>query len=225
MAEDLFARSEQYDAMLAQGLRLAGEEKAFFSAGRLDSLFACLPPGWLPGRILDYGCGIGDTAAALAARVPDAEVIGVDPALPAIQLASARHPAVRFEPLDRLPVLGEFDLCYVNGVLHHIAAARRGAALAALFAALASGGWLALFENNAWNPGAWLVMARIPFDRGLRPLSPWSTRRLVAAAGFSTPLLRSLFYFPRALSRLRNLEGGLGRLPLGAQFQLLARRP
>ena len=225
MGEDLFARSDEYDAMLAAGIRLSGEEKPFFIAGRLASLFRSLPAGWSPRRILDFGCGTGDTAAALVARVPGAEVVGVDVSAPALALARASHPAARFADLAELPALGAFDLCYVNGVLHHVEPAQRGETLATIFAALRPGGRLALFENNAWNPGAWMVMRRIPFDRDAVPMSPRQARRLVARAGFADVALRSLFYFPRPLAWLRFLERGLAPLPLGAQIQVLARRP
>jgi len=226
--EDLFARSEEYDAMLAAGIGLSGEEKPFFIDGRLESLFRSLPAGWSPRRVLDFGCGTGDTAAALVARLPGAEVVGVDVSLPALDLARRRHqhhPNAHFASLAELPALGAFDLCYVNGVLHHVERARRGETMAAIFAALRPGGWLGLFENNAWNPGAWLVMRRIPFDRDAVPMSPREARRLAADAGFGNIELRSLFYFPHALAWLRFLERPLSRLPLGAQIQVLASKP
>ncbi len=223
--EDLFARGEEYDAMLAAGIGLSGEEKPFFIAGRLESLFRSLPAGWLPRRVLDFGCGTGDTAAALVARLPGAEVVGVDVSLPALDLARRRHPGARFASLAELPALGAFDLCYVNGVLHHVEPGRRGETMAAIFDALRPGGWIGLFENNAWNPGAWLVMRRIPFDRDAVPMSPREARRLAADAGFAAVALRSLFYFPHALAWLRFLERPLSRLPLGAQIQVLASKP
>ena len=223
--EDLFARSDEYDAMLAAGIGLSGEEKPFFIDGRLESLFCSLPADWRPRRILDFGCGTGDTTAAFAARLPDAEVVGVDVSLPALEAARARHRGARFATVADLPRLGAFDLGYLNGVLHHVEPAQRGATMAAIFAALRLGGRLALFENNAWNPGAWMVMRRIPFDRDAVPMSPREARRHVAGAGFAAIELRSLFYFPRALAVLRFLERGLGRLPLGAQIQVLATKP
>ena len=225
MEEDPFARSDEYDALLAAGIRLSGEEKTFFIEGRLASLFAALPAGFRPRRILDFGCGTGDTAELLAARAPGAEVVGVDVSAAALAVARARYPAARFAELAELPALGAFDLCYVNGVLHHIEPAKRGEAMAAIFAALAPGGRLGLFDNNAWNPGAWMVMRRIAFDRDAVPMSPLAARRLVRDAGFADVTLRSLFYFPRPLAWLRFLEPALGRLPLGAQLQILATRP
>jgi SAM-dependent methyltransferase len=225
MDDDPFARSDEYDALLAAGLRLSGEEKSFFIEGRLASLFAAMPPGWRPRRILDFGCGTGDTEAALAARVPDAEVVGVDVSEVALRVARARHPAARFASLAELAGLGAFDLCYVNGVLHHIEPAKRGEAMTAMFSALAPGGRLALYENNAWNPGTWMVMRRVAFDRDAVPMSPLEVRRLASNAGFTAVTLRTLFYFPRPLAWLRGLEPALGRLPLGAQLQVLATKP
>lgn len=223
MAEELFDRAEEYDAMLARGLRLSGEDKLYFRDGRLGSLFASLPAGFRPRRILDFGCGTGDTSGALASLVADGEVVGVDTSERALALARRTHPEARFAPVAELPGLGPFDLCYVNGVFHHIEPTRRAEALAAVFAALRSGGYLALFENNAWNPGTRMVMRRIPFDRDAVMMSPRETGRLVAAAGFGPPIqTQSLFYFPRALAFLRFLEPALARLPLGAQFLVLA---
>jgi SAM-dependent methyltransferase len=224
-AEDLFARSDEYDAMLAAGIGLSGEEKPFFIEGRLASLFRSVPADWRPHRVLDFGCGTGDTTAAFAARLPGVEVVGVDVSVPALEAARAHHPGARFATVAELPQLGAFDLCYLNGVLHHVEPAKRGATMEAIFAALRPGGRLALFENNAWNPGAWMVMRRIPFDRDAVPMRPREATRLAAAAGFETIELRSLFYFPRALAALRFLERPLGRLPLGAQIQVLAIKP
>jgi SAM-dependent methyltransferase len=226
MAEELFDRAEEYDAMLARGLRLSGEDKAYFRDGRLRSLLASLPEGFRPRRILDFGCGTGDTADELRALVPGAEVVGVDTSERALAVARESYPGVRFAPVAKLDDLGPFDLCYVNGVFHHIAPPRRGEAMRAILDALRAGGYLGLFENNGWNPGARLVMRRIPFDPDAVVLTPPETRRLVAAAGFGPPIrTRSLFYFPRPLAFLRFLEPALARLPLGAQIQVVAQKP
>jgi hypothetical protein len=77
-------------------------------------------------------------------------------------------------------------------------------------------------ENNPWNPGARLVMARIPFDKDAEPLSPVEARRLLRSGGFARcSSLRTLFYFPRPLAFLRPVEPLLALLPLGAQYYIL----
>ena len=130
---------------------------------------------------------------------------------------------IQFGELQELDSEQNFDLCYVNGVFHHIAVPERAGAVAWIHAALRTGGRLALFENNPWNPGARMVMKRIPFDRDARMLSVPETTRLVRSNGFTSQVANwSLFYFPRALSFLRWSENALSHLPLGAQYCVYA---
>ena len=227
MTETLFDLSEQYDEMLRMGVRLSGENPAYFMRERIRDLKKNLPPGWKPSRILDFGCGTGESAAFLAQTFQGATVLGVDTAENAIQLAEGRHgsPDIRFGPLEAIRSEAPFDLCYVNGVFHHIEPDHRMAAVASIYAALAPGGHFALFENNPWNPGTRMVMRRIPFDRDAITLSPLETKRLVMGAGFIVPrTTRFLFYFPKMLRILRPLESALAGVPLGAQYYVLAKK-
>ena len=90
---------------------------------------------------------------------------------------------------------------------------------------LGPGGLFALWENNPWNPGARIVMKRIPFDRDAIMLSALEAKRLLRDAGFEILRVDFLFIFPRALGWLRWLEPPLSRLPFGAQYQVLGRKP
>jgi len=172
VSDDLFDRSAEYDAMLDRGLRLSGENRHYFAHGRIDDLQRQLPAGFAPRRILDFGCGLGDTTKLLAERFPTATAVGIDTAANALEHARLTHGGerVRFEqgmpPGDR-----SYDLCFVNGVFHHIEPFRRLEVVASIRASLVPGGWFAFFENNPWNPGTRLVMRRIPFDRDARPIS------------------------------------------------------
>jgi SAM-dependent methyltransferase len=226
MSEGLFDLSEEYDRMLAQGLALSGESKPFFIAGRVRELTVRLPSGFRPRRVLDFGCGTGDTVRALHEAFPEADVVGVDTARNALDYARRQATSGRgsFIELSDLAAQAPFDLCYVNGVFHHIAPVQRPEAMRLIRRVLRPGGRLALFENNPWNPGTRLVMAQIPFDRDAEPLSALVARRLMRDAGFHVDDTRFLFYFPRALARLRFAEPWLGRLPLGAQYLVSAWR-
>jgi len=223
----LFDLAEEYDSQLQKGLDLSGENAEYFSRGRVADLSKRLPDSAGPLRILDFGCGIGRTARHLSEAFPDAHIVGVDTAKAAIAHAQAHYgsPSREFHPLEELPGLGHFDVCYVNGVFHHIRPEDRLAALLAIRNALKPAGWLALFENNPWNPGTRMVMSRIPFDRDAVPLSPPEVRRLLLTGGFRLEqAVRFLFYFPRALAVCRVLEPWLVLMPLGAQYYALGRR-
>jgi len=225
VAEVLFDLSAEYNQMLNRGIRLSGESQEFFIHGRLQSLESRLPADFRIRRILDFGCGIGTATASLAQRFPRAEVVGVDTSKNALGYAQERYGShrLRFRTLAGLPHEDVFDLCYVNGVFHHIAPANRPSAVQNIHRALRAGGRLALFENNPWNPGTRLVMSRIPFDREAIPLSSPETKRLLRTGGFTQPALAwSLFYFPRPLGFLRFTEEALSRLPLGAQYCVMA---
>ena len=67
-------------------------------------------------------------------------------------------------------------------------------------------------------------MRCIPFDRDAVPLYPRQAQRLIAASGFALTDVHFRFYFPRWLRPLRPLERFLTRLPLGAQYQVLAKK-
>ena len=225
MSQNPFDLSREYNAMLNQGLRLTGEDKHFFMQGRIQDLQRQLPINFSPRRILDFGCGIGDTTCLLAETFPTAEVVGIDTAEQALDYAEATYgsPRISFGPVREFSESNTIDLCYVNGVFHHIQPHQRLEVIQMIRKALVPGGSFAFFENNPWNPGTRLVMSRIPFDRDAQPLTPPEARRLLREGGFaSLAPPRFLFYFPKPLAIFRVVEPFLVRLPLGAQYYVLA---
>ena len=227
--EELFDLSEEYESMLNEGIRLSGENMLFFLEGRLNLLRKRLGPRESVRRVLDFGCGLGYASQRLKQMLPAAEIVGVDTSRNALEAAGRRNggPGIRFltvEEVDRDPENSSYDLCHVNGVFHHIRPPERPAALGLIHRCLRPGGMLALFENNPWNFGARMVMARIPFDRDASMLSPLMTAGLLRSAGFRVARTDSLFFFPRILGALRFSEPFLSWTRLGAQYLVLAER-
>lgn len=220
------AHAADYDHSLAEGLHLTGESKEHFAERRVLWLQRQLARVGVSavGRVLDFGCGDGDSAPLLRDVFGASEVAGVDVSPAMMARAAARHPWARFAPLESLATLGSFDVVYCNGVFHHIAPAERIAVARRVLAALAPAGIFGLWENHPWNPGTRLVMRRVSFDRDAIMLSPPATRRLLRRAGFEVLRTDHLFIFPRALAALRPLEHLVSRLPIGGQYQVLARR-
>jgi len=225
MSKNLFDCSTEYEEMLNRGIRLSGEDKRFFIVGRICDLKRQLPRNFNPRRILDFGCGIGDTTRILADTFPGAEVVGLDTAEKALAHAEKTFgsPHISFGLVQTFSETNVFDLCYVNGVFHHIQPRERLGVVEMIYKTLVRGGYFALFENNPWNPGTRLVMSRIPFDRDAQPLTPLEARRLLREGGFAyCAPTRYLFYFPRLFAFLRFTEPWLARLPLGAQYYICA---
>ncbi|MFF2050498.1 methyltransferase domain-containing protein [Leifsonia sp. NPDC058194] len=83
--------------------------------------------GLSPARIVDLGCGTGELTATLAARWPDAEVLGVDSSAEMLAAAStasapAEHPNLRFRQQtiqDWEPEAG-IDLVVSNAALQWV---------------------------------------------------------------------------------------------------------
>lgn len=226
MSEPLFSSAADYDRMLQEGLRLSGEDKRYFARGRVAEVRRHVDDVAGIRSVLDFGCGIGDAAALLAAAFPAAAVTGIDASREAVDLAGRRHGSgrIRFVAAEAPTGAGTFDLIHVNGVLHHVTPLARPPLVEGLLQALRPGGLLFLFENNPWNPGTRLVMRRIPFDRDAIPLSPVEARHLLRAAGLEVLGTRYLFFFPRFLAWFRPIEPALARVPLGGQYLVLARR-
>lgn len=219
--------ADEYDASLAAALELSGEDRMFYANGRVAWLSGCLRKiGFEPKRALDFGCGVGSTSPLLADQFGLAQTIGVDVSPRSIELARARERSQRcsfFVMRDYQPD-ASLDLAYCNGVFHHIPLDQRLAAAKYVHEALRPGGIFGLWENFAWNPGTRYVMSHCVFDEDAITLTPWQARRLLRSAGFEILRTDYAFVFPRVLRFFRPLEKLLAKLPLGAQYQVLARK-
>ena len=75
-------------------------------------------------RILDIGCGPGNSTARLFEKFPDAEIIGIDSSQNMLEKAKSTYPQLKFQKCfvpDELDVLGSFDIIFSNACLHWIA--------------------------------------------------------------------------------------------------------
>jgi SAM-dependent methyltransferase len=216
-----------YDEALTRGLRISGESKEYFARRRIEWLKRCLARlGGAPQTAMEFGCGSGSTVPILLELPGIQWAIGVDVSKGLLDVArkSFGSERTRFIHLSEYHPIGEIDLVYANGVFHHIAPPERDAAMRYVYRCLGPGGIFALWENNPWNPGTRLVMKRIPFDKDAITLNVFDANRLVSAVGLEIVRTDFQFIFPRALNWLRGLEAPFSRLPLGAQYQVLARK-
>lgn len=224
---DFDAFASDYRRTLDRGLSISGEDGDYFARGRVRWLARRLRQHRVsPERVLDLGCGDGRTTPMLCDTWSAHDVLGVDSSPVSVEHAARRSsdPRLRFEELASFRAAGDRDLVYCNGVMHHVPPSERASFLEGVRDAMAPGGWLSLWENNAWNPGARWVMHRLPFDRDAVPLDVIEATRRVRRAGLYVVHVDFLFVFPRVLAPLRFVEPWLTGYPLGAQFQVLCRK-
>ena len=161
-----------------------------------DLLAAICHPS--PTRVVDVGCGPGNSTVLLAERWPGAEVIGIDSSEAMIEAARRTAAAVRFEVAD----LGEWspsgpvDVVFSNSALQWVD--DHPAVLAHLLSWLAPGGVLAVQMPANYDQPSHTIM------RDLAEGQRWSGR--LAGALRDRPVL--------SMPRYRDLLAPFGRVDI-----------
>jgi SAM-dependent methyltransferase len=228
-ANEIFdSYADDYDAALAEGISISGENKDYFARRRIEWLRDCLAANEAaPEKVMDYGCGTGSSAPHLLEALGAKSIVGTDRSAKSLEIARKRFQSerVRFVAIQDCQPTGGIDLAFCNGVFHHIPPARRAEAVDYVLRSLRPGGIFAFWENNPWNPGTRYVMNRIPFDRDAVRLSAPQAKRLLRNGGFEILRTDFLFIFPKLLDWFRWIEPHCSSLPVGAQYQVLCRKP
>jgi trans-aconitate 2-methyltransferase len=145
-----------------------------------------------PRRVIDIGCGPGNSTALLIARYPEAEVVGLDSSPDMLRRARERVPTADFVLADVAawnPSAGT-DLLFGNAVFQWVP--DHAAVLARLLGTLPPGGVLAVqMPDNTDEPALALmhaVAAREPWAEALAPVR--TVRPALLRAGDYYDLLR-----------------------------------
>jgi len=176
---------------------------------------------------MDYGCGVGLGTPHLLTLPRITSLIGVDVSEKSLESARAIYQSsrVRFASFQEYKPAAEIDLIVCCSVFHHIQPEHRGEAVQYIFDSLRSGGLFALWEHNPWNPGVVYIMKNSPIDQDAVPVKPHQARRMLRKGRFSHIETDYLFFFPAFLKILRGVEPLLCRIPIGAQYLVLGRKP
>lgn len=224
---DKFA--EEYLATHKTNLAVTGEHPDYFARYKIVEVARRLRGmGIAPRRVLDFGCGIGNSAPHLRGAFPEAEITAVDVSEKSLAVARARFPGaaefVAYDPKGAPPAPAEgYDLIFSACVFHHIEHEEHAGIFAKLRERLAPGGVMAIFEHNPVNPVSRYIVATCPFDENAVLIAAGDLARRQRQAGFSRVGVTYTGFFPGPLKALRGLEPLMARLPLGAQYYTLAR--
>jgi trans-aconitate 2-methyltransferase len=129
-----------------------------------------------PRRVVDLGCGPGNSTELLIKRYPQAQVVGLDSSPDMLRQANQRLPNCEFEQAD----LADWsppertDLLFANAVFQWVP--DHPAVLQRLLAALSTGGVLAVqMPDNTEEPALALM-------REVAASEPWAPQLALAAA-------------------------------------------
>jgi trans-aconitate 2-methyltransferase len=75
-----------------------------------------------PQKILDVGCGPGNSTSELRRRWPAAHILGIDSSAAMIEKAQADYPQAKWAVMDALNIksVDEFDVIFSNAVIHWV---------------------------------------------------------------------------------------------------------
>jgi trans-aconitate 2-methyltransferase len=123
-----------------------------------------------PGTVYDLGAGAGNVTRLIAARWPEARVIGVDSSAEMLAQAAAENPRIEWQQAD----LGTWrpdrpaDIIYSNAALHWLDDHDR--LLPELFAGLAPGGVLAVQMPRNFGARSHTSITETALDGPWRPV-------------------------------------------------------
>ena len=225
---DSFAH--EYEALHAANVTASGYSPAYFAEYKIKEIarhLARLAPSGEEIHFLNYGCGVGNSEPYIRKHLPKAFIYSVDVSSKSVEFARQRHndmPRVAFSVTDgkSIPFNRRFDVVFIANVLHHTPRDRQVRVLKMLRAALAPNGLLYVFEHNPLNPFTVRAFNTCPFDKGAVLLPPWYAARILDRAGFTRRTLRFALFFPKVLSALVPIEKYLAKVPLGAQYYVVA---
>ena len=220
--------SSNYDEELDRGICLSGEKSDYFAYNRVAHTAKLNAQSHANSRkILDYGCGTGGSTKFLLDEFNPDTLFVTDPSERSLQILKKRYksPQIQTITVDSNITKLNCDICYCNGVFHHIPPSERNKAAKFVFNSLKDGGRFYFWENNPWNPATHWVMSRITFDRDAIKVFPHEAVKLLQKVGFEIKLINYMFIFPRFLKILRPIEKLALMLPLGCQYLVVALKP
>jgi trans-aconitate 2-methyltransferase len=140
-----------------------------------------------PRRIIDLGCGPGNSTAILRARWPDAEITGIDTSADMLAQARRDHAGIVFEQGDIAgwqPAL-PYDLVFSNAAVQWVGDHER--LIPCLFAGVAPGGCLAVQMPRNHDFQTHALMRQVAAE------APWAAR--LAGARDPSPVKTPEFYY------------------------------
>lgn len=182
-----------------------------------------------PKKILDFGCGVGNSLLFLNKYFPRTKIIGCDVSIKSLALAKIRTKDIKnisFNFIKSKLTFQKhtFDSIFSSCVFHHIEPEKHIYWLKQLRYSLKSGGVLFIYEHNPINPFTKYIFKNAEFDKNATMISANKLKALVKKVGFRNVSIQYRSYFPKFLSAFIGIEKLLKNFPFGAQYYCVCKK-
>ena len=201
--------ADEYKNVITQSVRgFSGADSDYFSEYKIFEIKKELEGK----KILDFGCGVGNSALFISKNVVNFKYFGIDVSEKSIEKAAKN--AIRD------CTFYHYDVVFVSCVFHHIEPTKHTDVLKEIYRVLAAGGKIIVFEHNPFNPLTQKVVHDCPFDVGVKLISAFKMKKNIRLAGFLHGKIRYTLFFPRksVFLKLLGCEKYLWWCLLGAQY-------
>lgn len=225
---DEFAKD--YRQIHNENIKLSGADSDYFSEYKVIEIKNREKANRVD-RVLDLGCGDGNSCRFFRNHLPNAALYGIDVSEDSVEQARKREiPNAFFSGYDGTHIPYEdkfFDVVLIATVMHHIRFEYHEALMQEVFRVTKPGGHLYIFEHNPWNPVTRHMVNTCPFDKDAILLSPTYCKKLVKSAGFNPVKNHYTLFFPRsgAFKPFLGLEPALSWAPIGGQYYTFGVKP
>lgn len=213
----------EYNNILSNQVKFFDSNGSYFAEYKIQEVSRILEIK--PGKILDYGCGIGRSFEFFKRFFPEAELYGMDSSGESLNYSRKNYPYVYI--LDTEKILEHkhsFDLVFVSNVFHHINHKDHSSEINLIYNLLKSNGELIVFEQNQYNPVTKYLIKKCPFDKNANLIKKNIMTKIIEESGFCVKKASYSLFFPSKLRFLRQVEKYLGKIPLGGQYYVYAKK-
>ena len=222
--------ADEYYNQHSNNISISGESPDFFSEYKIKDMAAALShESMLNKVILDFGCGIGNSIPYIQKYFPTSKHIFTDVSQRSLDIAAQRFPSAESRLTliknDVIPLAGNsVDVVFTACVFHHINHSAHTYWLSELKRIVKPNGYIFIFEHNPYNPLTVRAVNTCAFDVNAKIIKAQQLKKNILKSGWIQTSITYRIFFPRLLSKLRFLEAYIKRIPLGAQYFIMARK-
>lgn len=223
MSNEFDKHSKSYNDIHRNNLNLIGESTDFFHMYKIKYLFNfCKKNNFVPKKILDFGCGIGNSVPYIKKYFPNSEIVCFDSSKKSIAELERHHKSIICLSEDKNKLKEyKFDLIFCSCVFHHIPKIEHVDLLNFFYEIKNKNSKVVIFEHNPLNPITRYLVNNCPFDKDAILLSFCDFKRIIQKTSLNIERKAYHVFFPSTLKIFRKYERFFEKIPFGGQYSII----